>query len=440
MTRDGDRHGERPTATRRAALGTIGTLPFAGCAAILGGSPELDGDRLAAVVHDPALPTVRREPQLPVTDDYVDAIRQRVDALLEPIPRPVDAETVPNGAIRNRLESRRERARDRAESAADEATNEDLLDRLRAARRDAAAADGIWTAIEEGRTRADAREGVDDLRADLEGFDEDREYRVGDDPIPAVIAYDGVTRLITEAADELDALETDEAVRSLAVGELAAQREVGRAAFEDARHVYSTFVDSLGDREATETSVIPDAAASLESTYAARRESIPILRADVRERVDPDINRDSALGTTLDWMSDIVRDAGRVGLAAEDEPARYVRAAVPALAVIEGFDRALSRIDSGDPDSIEGVDDVADARRDAIAAIESLLADDPRPLERWLAAELVERLERPDDRLSEMAGGDVSPDATAEPLAFYYVYGAAAREAPAVVDTVYDAF
>ncbi|ELZ12814.1 hypothetical protein C478_09394 [Natrinema thermotolerans DSM 11552] len=416
--------------SRRALLGTVGSLAvsLAGCSALPGFSASLDGDRLAALVDDTDRPTVSHGLGLSVTDEYRRASARRVEMLLEPIPEPIGTETVPNGVIRRRLESNREDAREHANAAADEPTIGARLERLRLARRSAADAAGIWAAIDEGRTRSEILEATDAQRTSLESFDEERVFLVGSDPIAAVWTHADVASLLDTAADELASVsDVDEPAPSLAVGAMAARLEAGRAAFEDASHVYETLVDSLEDAE---RAALSEAAASLADRRSDRREVLPDpLSADPHEYVDRDIEPESTSATVLEFALYEIEAAGDdipVG-----EPARYVRDAARNLVAIEGFERLRSRIETGDPIVIETVDDVADRRNDAITAIESLL--EAGALERWVASNLCERLERADQLLREATGQSVELNAVRTPVALYCLTAGMARATPDIV-------
>lgn len=422
-------------STRRAFLGAVGSLaiPLAGCSALPGFSAPLDGDRLAALVDDTDLPTVSHGLGPSVTDEYRRASARRVETLLEPIPEPVDAERVPNGVIRRRIESTRETAREHAEAVADEPTTRDRLERLRLARRSAADAAGIWAAIDGGRTRSDVLDATEAQRASLESFDEERTYLVGSDPIPAVWIHADVTSLLDAAADELAAVsDVDRPAPSLTVGAMAARLEAGRAAFEDASHAYETFVDSLEDAA---RAALPEAAASLDDCLEGRREALPgPLSADPHEYVDREIEPESTPAAILDIALYEIEDGGRGAPSVAREPARYVRHTARNLVAVEGFERLRSRIETGDSVAIGAVDDVAARRDDAITAIESLL--EAGALERWAASTLYERLEHADQSLRDFDGRSTDPNAVRTPVALYCLTAGMARAAPDAVAVV----
>lgn len=440
MTRDG-----RPGAlksSRRSTLAALGTVALAGCSAIPGWPSRIDGDRLAAIVDETERPPVADPFPLPIADAHFDANRRRVEALLEPIPRSIDADTVPNGEIRDRIESERERAHEHAAQAADEPTPRDRLERLRTARERAANAAGIWAAIDDGRGRDAVSETTDETEAELEAFAENREYVVGEEPIRAGFTHAAVDDLSELAADELDEVAAiEEPVRSLAVGEMTARLEAGRAAFESARHVHETVVDSVSD--ARTEGGLSDAAAILDDRLDERRDRLPDPLDEGHEYVDRDIEPDSTPARVLymveyDLQTELGRKTGN--RTAAYDPARTVRDAATALVAIAGFERLRSRIDDGDSIPLSDASDVAAPRTEAIETIESLLADDPRPFEQWVAADLVERLAYPDEQLRSKAGDYFDPESLRYFLSQYYWIAEMAAATPDVADVVYSAF
>ena len=428
---------ERSASTRRGLLAAIGCLALAGCTELWSrSSPSINGDRLAAIVDDTDVPTVDHEYPLPVSDDHVEASVQQVGELIESIPQPIDTETIPNEAVRERIERRRERASEDLEAAPDEPTSRDLLERLRNAHGSGAEAAGIWEAVDDEQTRDDVSESVADLRTARLEFDQEWEYHVGDDPLEAVFTYADTSRLTDEAFEEITAVtDIDEPVESLAVGEMAAHREKGRVALEDAVHVYSRYVDSL---EETDTTVIAGAAETLEAELSGEWWMLQ-PEYDAHELVDRDIDPDSTSASVLAHVQWDLRGERRGAPSIDFEPARYVQYAHGALLALDGFERVRARIDGGDSIEIDDADDVDAYRIEAIDGIKSLLEEDSRPLERQTAFDLTARFDQPDRSLRSAAGESIDSESVTYPVAQYCWFAGMAEATPEVVDTVYEA-
>ena len=437
--------------TRRAALATAGGLgvALAGC---LGDGrfwddpPSFDATGLETATDEP-LP--ERPSPVPVTlaDDRLEGFVDRVDALLEPIPEPLTAETVPNGEIRAATNDERAAAReaqDRLIDAVDRSETGALSTASTAvdACGHAAAAAATWAAITVDRSTeavtsspSEVRSRIDELAAAI--------------PADAAGSAEGVVvyGAIEQWLDEATVSPTSGSRDPIQAGQRAADTERARTTVAAGEHLRDRYVDSLADpRPITDalTSGIDDLAPQVESRFDRYYDSD---RAYFRHvQVDPEtfLDRDVTPGEPgADLLSEKLYDIvdrtskSRLAWPGEDvsHPAATIRRTYRTLATFDGIDALIERLDDGDDLFPTDGTTVREARSTAIDAVAELSAS-ASPLETWLARPLVGAFEDPDEALASISETDPDLHAVASVYGEYVWIESLARSASNATETV----
>ncbi|AUX09896.1 hypothetical protein AArcSl_2272 [Halalkaliarchaeum desulfuricum] len=376
--------------SRRAILAGVATGVSSLTAALSGCLSFPDGDPPPIDVTDEELHEVAAidvpevSTRLPVSldDEPVEAGRDRIESLLEPIPSDLTAE-IPNEAVRDYIVDYRQRARERIVELEDVDHNYDRLSTLGRSRRDAAEAEGAYAAATAGRVREDVYEAVESVDRRRREVDS-KLVRIGDVPHEAVLVYNTVEGRLDSVDGGLDRVDDQSPLTSEveAVGEAAGRLESSRANLEMAEHlierqeqVGDAALDGAFERATSElleemdshVADLPPADSDPEEVFA-----VPVAGTP-REIVVDGVGGSSVLRV-------IHRTRSRVDDYMEND--RVARALV-ALYELEHerrtFDRLRDRIDDGGLDRPDDVEAVAETKRSAIEAIEAALEGDSHP-------------------------------------------------------------
>ncbi|SDY46092.1 hypothetical protein [Halopenitus persicus] len=448
-----------PNRSRRSVLSGIGTaaigavcaagsVSLAGCTdrsdrSVWDDPPTFDPTGLESVRESspPARPAIV---PVPFDPTVAERFRGRVRALLAPIPEPLSAETLPNGAIRSRI--REERAAARSALAAHEKLRDrrasppalSVADRLVTARGHAANAVGTWAAVAERGAPRDVTRSVDATLETIESFGgalpgPARTVQEGTAVYGAIERWLDVARRSTLVGG-VDAIE--ERANPLRTGSAVGDVETVQARIDAGRHLRRRYVAlpavADGVPAATVESAIVDALEALAPRIEERL--LDLHGADASEELehpirypDSDVYREE---------SSLPRDAPSVRLLSRrmgeffDEarfdpialpgfsathPATRLRRTHRTLAYLDAFDVLGERLAADDPFLPDDGAEIRSARTDAIDAIESLASSDA-PLNRWLARRLVEDLDRPDEILADATERGVEADPSASVL------------------------
>ncbi|WP_311170483.1 hypothetical protein [Halobellus ordinarius] len=165
---------DRGRASRRQFLslaGALGLASLAGCADRLPGTgPEtIDGDALSDMVDDDA-PTVPETLPIDIDASFIDEQRAAAQAKLDDVPAPFDADAIPNGVIRERLNDNYSSARESLRRASDAPTPYERLGAANHARTDAHEVSVAWRAIEDEVTVAALRSARSAVSDDVDAF------------------------------------------------------------------------------------------------------------------------------------------------------------------------------------------------------------------------------------------------------------------------------
>ncbi|WP_255151105.1 hypothetical protein [Halorarius halobius] len=397
-----------PPQSRRALLASAaaGIAALAGCSglrnAVDGAEPTVRPSALREVASSES-PTP--EPALPVdvVDDLAAHHRERVQHLLERVPRSPSGEETPGETVRDVVARNVESARAELSAAADARYPSERLAALRGARADAAAAAATWAAAD---PRSDPTPSVaqNAVRDRLAAAERDRRYVGGEDSVGALLAHGTVERRFATAGRWLDgALETNRS-GAVGVGEAMESVERARAYLDGGVRLYGGYVTSL-PRERDVRPLLATAADDLRSTARERRPDGLTRETTPGAVVDGYADaKGTAVGEALrDCYFDVV-DPGAVRTG-DDRLAAAALDVQAYLTAVRGFETLESRIESGDYRTVESGEDLRAFRQSAVEAIEAGRSR----LDRRLLVESAVQLGFDDERLREFAEGVDGP-------------------------------
>ena len=444
--------------TRRDALAAAGAVALgsiAGCSG-RGSEPRFWDDPpsldVAAVPRefDEPVPEPPRLVPVDVEPAVADAFADRVDRLLDPIPDPLTAETLPNGEIRERIETERAAARE-ALPASDES-----LPPLRAAERYAAARDRAATAV--GTWAAVTVEGDPEAVAADIGTVRRRAYDTlsslpgpAADPRAGAAVYGPIERWYDESRRRTlvgGGAGPEERANPLRVGEAVGDVERVQSHVEAGRYLRDRYRSSLDDpvsvaeplrREAERLGAeIGDRLRELHGEEAERIRSNPGDDAFLDDRPVPvDAPSVSLLSTAAyRTFEDLRFDPVPLGDYTPDHPATALTRTVLARVRFRGLDAVASRIE-GDEAMFPPDGAAVGAARDAAIESAATLAASENPLDRWLAARFLPLFDEPD---GDLTSDDRSARRVVEAYTAYRWIETVTREARTVTESVAAAF
>jgi hypothetical protein len=420
--------------TRREALAAGGAAAFgalAGCSGV-GNEPRFWTDPPALDVD--AVPNAfdasppERPRVVPIDFDpaATAAFADRVERLIRPIPDPLTAETLPNGEIREQIESERTAAREALPDSGESFVPLLAAERYATARDHAAAAVGTWAAVTvEGDPGAvtpaisTVRRRASETLESLPG--------AASDPIAGAAVYGPIERWHDESrrrtlvggnagpAERANPIRTGEAVGE--VERIQSYVEAGRH-LRDRYRASLTASEPVGDalRRAAERigGEIGETLAAAHGGDTERLRSNPGTEAFLDERPIPeDAPSVSMLSVALyRTFEDLRFDPVPLNDYEPKHPATAFTRTVLARARFRGIDAVASRIEGGETMFPASAEAVGSARDDAIDSAASLAASES-PLGRWLAAQFLPAFAEPDADLA-------SDDRTARTVARAY--------------------
>lgn len=422
--------------TRRRLLAALTAPALAGCANLdLGFGEEtttLDGKALRSIATADAPPVPKTVP-VTIAAAYLDERHRRARADLDAVPAPLDADDIPNGAVRARLQAMRERTRESLRRAETARSSFERMLALRNARERAATLRSAWRSIDGDLTRGGLLDDAETVEADLRAFRDRWEY-LGRDPVDTALVGATIERGIDHGLAVASVSERQlqfEAENPVTVGELGGDIARGRAALDDCAHLY--------DRQtAGETSdfgaAVQAGATTLHDATARRRQTLPEYDSD-----DPSssVGRDIE-GTVseyaLEELYDRIRYASRRREPRIDaRPGSAVLTAVEQLSALRAFASLYERVAAGESVAVESASDVETLRSRAVEAIDAATEEAPHAhlASRALADPV--GLVRYADRELENLDREVEAAWLARDLAQYVVSAALARAVPDAV-------
>lgn len=433
--------------TRRGALAAAGALALAGCSdagresRFWDDPPSLDLEGIARV-PEPPVPEAPRLVPIDVEPAVEAAFDDRIDRLLDPVPDPLTAETLPNGTVRERILTEREAARE-ARPAPDES-----LPPLRAAERYATARDhaatavGTWASVSvEGDPEAVAA----DLGSVRRRASETLSALPGPaaDPLAGAAVYGPIERWYDESRRRTlvgGNPTVDAQADPLRTGESVGDVERVQSCVESGRYLWNRYraslvrprpvADPLADAGERIGAEIRDRLRELHGGDTERLRSSPGVEALLDERpIARDAPSVSLLSAALYRTFEDVRfDPIPIEDRRPENPATALTRAVLARVRLRGLDAVASLIEDGETLFPGDVAAVGEARDAAIGSAGSLAASE-NPLDRWLATRFLPLFDDPDARLAA-----TDPDArdAAEAFTEYRWIEAVARESKPV--------
>ncbi|VTT88419.1 hypothetical protein DM2_1753 [Halorubrum sp. DM2] len=444
--------------TRRGALaagGAVALGALAGCSGIgsrprfWNAPPSLDVDAIPREFDEP-IPERPRLVPVDVEPAVTDAFADRVDRLLAPIPEPLTAETLPNGEIRERIETQRAAAREALPEPDEPLVPLRAAERYATARDHAATAVGTWAGVTvDGDPESVAfdigtvRRRVSDALETLPGS--------ASDPLAGAAVYGPVERWYDESRRRTlvggNAGPGDRA-NPIRTGESVGDVERVQSYVEAGRYLRDRYRASLAEpvsvaeplrREAERIGAeVGDRLRELHGEETDRILSNPGDEAFLDERPVPvDAPSVSLLSTAAyRTFEDLRFDPVPVDDYEPDHPATALTRTVLARVRFRALDAVASRIEDGETMFPADAAAVGTARNAAIESATALAASE-NPLGRWLAAEFLPLFEEPDGALAAEERGARS---TVEAFTEYRWIETVAREARTVTESVAAAF
>lgn len=440
--------------TRRDALAAAGAVALgslAGCSG-RGGDPRfwddppsLEIERVPSSFDEPVPERPRLVP-VDVEPEVAAAFADRVDRLLSPIPEPLTAETLPNGAIREQIETERTAAREVLPGATESPAPLEAAERYATARERAATAVGMWGAV---TVEGDPTAVTPDLGTVRRRASETLRELPGPaaDPLAAAAVYGPFERWYDVArrrtlvgggvgpADRANPLRTGDAIGDV---------ERVQAHVEAGRYLRDRYAASLGDPAPVDEPLrremnrlgrtVGERLRELHGEEAEDLRHNPGTEAFVDERAvargaPSDALLSSAVYRSFDGMW---FDPVAFGDYEPDHPATGLTRTALALTRLRALDAVAGRVEAGDtmfPDDAAAIGDARDAAVESAAS----LAESENPLARWLATEFRTLFAEPDGAL---AAADRNARSTVEAYTRYRWIEIVAGEARSVAASV----
>lgn len=394
--------------TRRSALAALGSVAIAGCfgddaESFWADPPSFDDDGLDATTD---APRPERPDPVPVSvdDERREQVASRVETLLAPIPEPLDAEVLPNGAIRTEIVDARRGARDAVERMRQSPYTLETATAATDAAGRAARAAAVWAHVSADRTAGDLPIDRDEARDAYQRLS-DAVPDVAAGTAEGVAVYAPIEALLRDAPPRAaDSGEND----PLDTGEEVARVERRRAEVATSAHLRDRYVETLAEPRAIDAA-LGRALDDLAPVTKTRFEELGGETVRVYWRpphVEDYVSRDlpsGAPGARLlrerlesfphGWSRPIAWPEREV-----EWPAVTLRNTHSALAHVEAFEAIRSRLEGGErlfPDDVAALEA---ARDDAIDAVATLV-DADHHFDRWQAWELVPELASADENV-----------------------------------------
>lgn len=400
--------------------------------------PTIAGADLRAATNGDA-PTVAKTVPVDIETSFVETLRAGARSKLDSTPAPFDEAEIPNGVIRERLNSEYDSALRSLRDASGAPTLYERLGHAARARASAHEVQAAWAGIDGELTVTDLRESIPAVNRDIDAFASKHAY-VGDDPIRAAIVHDQIERRIGGARRwvSIQDREFDVAAETaLDLAEVATDIERARVDVTVGAYLFNRFRESL-DAAVDQRERLTNARKALRVRISNRGDSVPTDGVDdATSLVDRDIETTAGVYALEELVWEVQSRLEQVQRADdESEPASDVVSAALILTYIGAFDRLRGRIEGGDDIAVETAEDVADLRTTAIAAVEAagdvdrgqVLVDALRPR---FAREIKQVDRRLDDGRSQIRVVSVSRDAGG-----YVRIAALCSVLPAIVKTV----
>lgn len=382
MTRRTRRRLSDGVLSRRSVIAGIGSglassVGLAGClSSSSDDSPQIgvdEGDLEEVAEID--VPEVEKELPVGIADDHVNAWEERIESLLEAVPADL-VEEIPNEAVRDHIDEARERAHERRSEASSVRSNYARLRPLRAARRYAAEAEGRYAAAMGEREREevyDAIESDERLASELGS----ELTRTGERPHHAVVVYDAIEGRLRGLGSGHSPVDRQSPLTSEveAVGEASGWLETHRARIETVEHVLDRQIE-VG--ETTFDGRFERTAAALLEEVETRTNELPSRSTDAEELFDAPVE-----GTPREHVAQELHRMIHGNRAREEFEDGWLALSLVAVYGLEHELRTLEvireRIEDGDLDVPDDVDEIREAKRTAIDEAKAVREESERP-------------------------------------------------------------
>lgn len=380
MTDRDDRGFPERSLSRRGVIAGVGSglasgVALSGCLSLPSDDPppigieKSDLEGVAAI----ELPEVNEELPVGIGDDHVDAGVDRVESLLASIPADLATE-IPNEAVRNYVTEQRERARESLESLVEQTSgrsNYSRLSPLLRARRHAAEAEGAYAAAVDQRHREDVYEEIDAVERRAEEIASEL-TRTGKHPRHALVVYRAVEARLRAIRPRQSPANRQSTLASevVAVGESSAWLETRRARVETVDHLVGR---QAGVGETTFDEAFERAAEELLDGVEDRASGVPSGSADAGELFDAPVE-----GTPRDYVGEeLARSIHGSSNGSRDQFENgWLALSLASVYRLEHELRTLesirSRIQDGELDRPDGIDEVREAKRTAITEVQAV--------------------------------------------------------------------
>ncbi|WP_435075761.1 hypothetical protein [Halorubrum sp. HHNYT27] len=408
--------------SRREALAVGGAAALGTLAGCSGGDPRFWSDPPSLDVD--AVPTAfdasppERPRVVPVDFDpaAATAFADRVDRLLRPLPEPLTAVTLPNGEIREQIETARTAAREALPAPEESPVPLVAAERYATARDHAATAVGTWADVTVAGDPEAVAPAVSSVRFRA-AETLDSLPGAASDPITGGAVYGPIERWYDESRRRTlmgGNAGVERQANPLRVGEAVGDLERIQSYVEAGRHLRDRYRSLLTASEPVADALrraakrigaeIGERLTAAHGEDAERLRSNPGTEGFLDERPIPeDAPSVSLLSTALYRTFEDVRfDPIPLDDYEPEHPATAFTRTVLARARFRGIDAVASRIEAGETMFPASADAVGAARDDAIKSAASLAASES-PLGRWLAAQFLPAFAEPDRAL---ASGD----------------------------------
>jgi hypothetical protein len=394
---------------RRRFLAVTGATALAGCNFLSNDEPTyVDGERLREMAREDA-PTVEETLPVRIEESLVAEFVTRAEDLLAETPGTFDAEAIPNGVIRQRLNRHADATRERLEEVSQSESPYRRLSIAGDARSDAREVHGAWRAIDEGLTIEDVGADAPTLRDEAHEFAREWTY-VGEIPVRALRVHAEIEQQVYAAVQFTDPerYEPAEGTNPLDIGEAAADVERSRVALITARHLLERFQGALD-----EGADLRDRFAAVRRTLETRREeqvaSLPEQDGDDGSAwlVDRDVGRTAGFLALQELYGDAKRLRRYSGEYLGPTLAQDIVHRTRSLVYLRAFEHLRERIKGGDDVAVETAEDVVELRDLAVMEVGAAHDGDSAPeLTNELLPGVAVQVEWADSRFSDPPGGN----------------------------------
>lgn len=425
--------------SRRELLSAVGAAAIAGCTererSYWENPPEFTTDGLDSALHR-SLPTRPAITPVSLTQSTVSRHRERIENLLEPIPDPLSDETLPNATIRTQIVESRDRARRELEQLANLRRHRgnppalSVIERLVTARSEAAIAVGTWAAVTESGSPTAIARSVQAVLETIESFGDSlpgpgRTIGEGATIYGAIERWLDVARRSTLVGGPRTVAEQPNPVRT---GRMVGDIERVQAQIDLGRYLTSRYVEMVDgglsarelERALEETlaSIAPEIEERLRALHGADEGDElkrPIRYPDSDVYLDRSDLPDDAPSARLlsrrmgEFFDDARFDPIALPGYSPTHPATTFRRTYRMCCYLNAFDVVGNRLEEGTAFSPSDGDAIAEARSNAIDAVETLCRSDV-DLERWMGRRLIPTFEEPDSKIRTAIEGQSEND------------------------------